>query len=93
MTGDGLPTAPERPTAARGDEGAVVPETAEQPAVTEDPGYALSAWSDHEHERLRRQAERARANPRSRTSSSYTATSATSSLTAARSTRSSDGWC
>jgi SAM-dependent methyltransferase len=26
--------------------------------VTEDPGYALSAWSEHEHERLRRQAER-----------------------------------
>jgi SAM-dependent methyltransferase len=26
--------------------------------VTKDPGYALSASSDHEHERLRRQAER-----------------------------------
>lgn len=33
-------------------------ETIEQRAEAEDPGYALSASSDHEHERLRRQAER-----------------------------------
>jgi 2-polyprenyl-3-methyl-5-hydroxy-6-metoxy-1,4-benzoquinol methylase len=33
-------------------------ETIEQRAEAEDPGYALSASSEHEHERLRRQAER-----------------------------------
>jgi cyclopropane fatty-acyl-phospholipid synthase-like methyltransferase len=33
-------------------------ENIEQRAEVEDPGYALSASSDHEHERLRRQAER-----------------------------------
>lgn len=33
-------------------------DTIEQRAAAEDPGYALSASSDHEHERLRRQAER-----------------------------------
>jgi hypothetical protein len=33
-------------------------ETIDRHAEAEDPGYALSASSEHEHERLRRQAER-----------------------------------